>query len=70
MNPPPPNNPTVALCLETYGNPTGVCVSYERGTAARGRAAREVWRLRCAALGFRVKGVGWGVHGLGFGFAS
>ena len=31
-NPPPPQVPTVALCLGTYGDPRGVGVSYERGT--------------------------------------
>ena len=30
--PPPPQDPTVALCLETYGDPRGVGVSDERGT--------------------------------------
>jgi len=30
--PPPPLDPTVALCLGTYGDPMGVGVSYERGT--------------------------------------
>ena len=28
----PPQDPTVALCLGTYGSPRGVGVSYERGT--------------------------------------
>ena len=27
-----PNDPTLALCLGTYGDPRGVGVSYERGT--------------------------------------
>ena len=27
-----PEDPTVALCLGTYGDPRGVGVSYERGT--------------------------------------
>ena len=33
-NPPPPQDPTAALCLGTYGDPDprGVGVSYERGT--------------------------------------
>ena len=30
-----PQDPTVALCLETYDNPRGVGVSYERGTQVR-----------------------------------
>ena len=30
--PPPPYDPTVALCLGTYGDPMGVGLSYERGT--------------------------------------
>ena len=29
---PPPQDPTVALCLGTYGDPMGVGVSHERGT--------------------------------------
>ena len=31
-NPPPPQNPTVAICLGSYGDPRGVGVSDERGT--------------------------------------
>ena len=31
---PPPEDPTVALCLGTYGDPLGVGVSYERSTPA------------------------------------
>ena len=27
----PPQDPTVALCLGTYGGPRGLVVSYERG---------------------------------------
>ena len=30
--PPPRKDPTVALCLGTYGDPRGVGVAYERGT--------------------------------------
>ena len=30
--PPPPQDPTVALCPGTCGDPRGVGVSYERGT--------------------------------------
>ena len=30
--PPPPSDPTVALCVGPYGVPGGVVVSYERGT--------------------------------------
>ena len=30
--PPPLQDPTVALCLGTYGDPMGVVVSYERGS--------------------------------------
>ena len=33
---PPPEDPTVALCLGTCGDPRGVGVSYERGTPAGG----------------------------------
>ena len=32
--PPPPWDPTVVLCLGTYGDPRGVGVSYERGIPA------------------------------------
>jgi len=35
-NPLPPQDPTVALCLGTYGSPRGGAVSYERGTPVRG----------------------------------
>ena len=31
--PPPPQDPTVALCLGTYGDPRGAGVSDERGTS-------------------------------------
>ena len=31
-NPPPPKEPTMALCLGTYGDPMGMVVSHERGT--------------------------------------
>ena len=34
-NPTPSYDPTVALCLGTYGGPMGVGVSYERGTPVR-----------------------------------
>ena len=37
-NPPPLQDPTVALCLGTYGGPNGAGVSYERVTPV---AARE-----------------------------
>ena len=29
---PPPQDPTVGLCLGTYGDPVGLGVCYERGT--------------------------------------
>jgi len=35
-NPPPSQDPTVALCLGNYGDPRGVGVSYERGTPVEG----------------------------------
>ena len=31
-NPPPPEDPSVALCLGNFGDPRGVGVFYERGT--------------------------------------
>ena len=31
QNPPPPQDPAVALCPGSYGDPRGVGVSYERG---------------------------------------
>jgi hypothetical protein len=35
--PPPPQDPTVALCLETCGDPVGVGVSYGRAPLGRSR---------------------------------
>ena len=65
-NPPPPQNPTVALYLGTYGGPRGVGVSYERGTHVRLdrqlalRREIVVWGLEF--LG-RVEDLGFGVEG-------
>ena len=32
LEPPPPYDPTAAVCPETYGGPVGLGISYERGT--------------------------------------
>jgi len=42
MRPPPP----IALCLETYGYPRGVGVSYERGTSVGEVSRGEETTLR------------------------
>ena len=44
-NPPPPQEPTVALCLEFNGGPGGgVAVSYEQGTPVGGARGKAVVR--------------------------
>ena len=44
---PPVQDPTVSLCLGTYGEPTGLGVSYEQGTpAARGRGGNRLGKVR------------------------
>ena len=40
-NIPPPEDPTVALCLGTYSGPMGVGVSCERGTPVGGSAETD-----------------------------
>ena len=57
---PPRVNPTVALCLGTYGDPGGVGVSYERGTPVG---------LLCSGVffsGSRVQGSRSRIPGPGF----
>jgi len=41
----PPQDPTVSLCLGTYGDPTEVGVSYERGTLVRPPMSRQAMDL-------------------------
>ena len=55
-------DPAVALCLGTYGDPGGVGVSHGQGTPVR---AERVGRPR-ASVEFRVQGLEIGVWGLEF----
>ena len=68
QEPPPPQDPTVALCLGTYGDPRGVGVSYERGTPVlaalrsvsllRADLPAVLWKLseECQHIGVLVSG--------------
>ena len=50
---PPPQDPSVALCLGIYRDPMGVGVSYERGTPvlSLGRARLGGYQARLGAMG-------------------
>ena len=63
-------DPTVALCLGTYGDPRGVGVSYERGTLVHGVVSAGSGALGKGPVDdglFRIKTLRVRVYGLGFG---
>ena len=49
-NPPPLQDPTVALCLGTCGDPRGWGVSYERGTSVTGAASAKTSSRLCVCV--------------------
>ena len=78
---PPPQDPTVGICVGPYGGPKGGAFVYERVTPVSrqrqsyysshsSRRAAKVPNEPPAALihvpGFRVQGLGFRVRGLGF----
>ena len=78
---PPTQDPVVALCIGTYGDPRGMGVSHERGTPVGGYGStlgtrgvrfeplRRATTCRGADVhgsGFRVQGAGFRVQGSGF----
>ena len=68
---PPSNDPSVGLCLGTYGGPRGMGVSYEGGKPANGqgltseRSATSMIASLISGFGIRVSNFGIQVSGFG-----
>jgi len=56
LDPPPPWDPTVALCLGTYGDPRGVGVPDERDIPVRRGCGVQSAECRVQGAGSRVQG--------------